>query len=86
MSDLHAAIMNVPGKPKSDWTAAGTAFYNLGHRDARHAAAELASEYAASHQRLKEALELIHNTDPVDAALDPQRAVRVAREALRSAP
>lgn len=30
----------------------------------------------------REALELIAGTDPVDAALDPQRAVRVAREAL----
>lgn len=32
--------------------------------------------------KLREALELISSTDPVDAALDPQRAVRVARAAL----
>jgi hypothetical protein len=32
-----------------------------------------------------EALELIANTDPVDAALDPQRAVRVARAAIARA-
>ena len=36
--------------------------------------------YAAEQTReLVEALELIAGTDPVDAALDPQRAVRVAR-------
>jgi hypothetical protein len=34
---------------------------------------------------LREALELIAGTDPVDAALDPQRAVRVARAALDAA-
>ena len=34
---------------------------------------------------LREALELIAGTDPVDAALDPQRAVRVARAALAAA-
>jgi hypothetical protein len=89
MSDLHAAIMNLPCRYPADflqgddWT---TYAYKTGHKDARHAAAELASEYAASHQRLKEALELIAGTDPVDAALDPHRAVRVAQEALRSTP
>jgi hypothetical protein len=31
---------------------------------------------------LREALQLIADTDPLDAALDPQRAVRVARAAL----
>lgn len=31
-----------------------------------------------------EALQLIAETDSVDAALDPQRAVRVARTALRA--
>lgn len=33
-------------------------------------------------ERLEMALRLIADTDPVDAALDPQRAVRVARDAL----
>lgn len=33
-------------------------------------------------ERLETALRLIADTDPVDAALDPQRAVRVARDAL----
>ncbi len=31
---------------------------------------------------LREALQLIADTDPIDATLDPQRAVRVARAAL----
>lgn len=35
-----------------------------------------------SNATLREALLLISGTDPVDAALDPQRAVRVARAAL----
>ena len=34
-------------------------------------------------KNLREALTLIAETDPIDAALDPQRAVRVAKEALK---
>lgn len=34
--------------------------------------------------KLAEALELIAATDPIEAALDPQRAIRVAREAMTS--
>lgn len=34
--------------------------------------------------RLVNALGLIADTDPIDAALDPQRAIRVAKEALDS--
>lgn len=33
-------------------------------------------------ERLEMALRLIADTDPIDAALDPQRAIRVARAAL----
>ena len=33
---------------------------------------------------LLEALNDIANTDPVDAALDPQRAVRIARAAIKA--
>lgn len=39
----------------------------------------------AAAPELLEALELIANTDPVEAALDPQRAVRVARAAIAKA-
>lgn len=33
-------------------------------------------------ERYREALEAIRDTDPVDAALDPDRARRIAKEAL----
>lgn len=36
----------------------------------------------AAAPELLEALQLIADTDPIDAALDPQRAVRVARAAI----
>lgn len=35
-----------------------------------------------SHRDMETALRLIADTDPVDAALDPDRAIRVARQAL----
>ena len=39
----------------------------------------------AQRDALLEALNDIANTDPVDAALDPQRAVRIARAAIKMA-
>jgi hypothetical protein len=45
------------------------------------AASELRRQHALIAE-LADYLHLIANTDPVDAALDPQRAVRVARAAL----
>lgn len=57
MSDLHAKIMNIqcikPGWCRSDEAIA----YRLGHRDARHAAAELAAMEAARIEDLTAALE-----------------------------
>jgi hypothetical protein len=41
-SDLHAAIMNLPSLGNPDYMPAEAIAYKLGHRDARHAAAELA--------------------------------------------
>lgn len=42
MSDLHAQIMNIPcDRPDTSAMGKNTA-YKLGHRDARHAAAEMA--------------------------------------------
>jgi len=35
-------------------------------------------------EKMREALELIASTDSIDAALDPQRAIRVARSVLPS--
>lgn len=49
MSDYHARIMNIPANGKEmDSTA-----YRLGHRDARHAAAEIALEAEAEVERLR---------------------------------
>jgi hypothetical protein len=39
--DLHAAIMNLPAKPDEAWPGGEQHAYKFGHRDARHAAAEL---------------------------------------------
>lgn len=92
MSDLHTAIMNIPAKGPGlgGWKADCTqTAYRMGHRDARHAAAELASEFAASHQRLKTALAdciaAIERTAHVDEA-GRLAAADCAREALKDAP
>jgi hypothetical protein len=48
--DLHGKIMNLPqtpGLPMVNATEAQLLAYKLGHRDARHAAAELALPYSA---------------------------------------
>lgn len=34
-------------------------------------------------ERMERELRLIAETDPIDAALDPQRAIRIARNALK---
>lgn len=51
MSDYHARIINIP-KPGD---APDSSAYNLGHRHARHAAAEIALEAEAEVERLMEA-------------------------------
>jgi hypothetical protein len=45
--DLHGQIMNLPFQRPADvaWTVAEEQAAKLGHRDARHAAAELANEH-----------------------------------------
>ena len=50
----------------------------------QEAAAELRRLHA-QRDALLEALKDVANTDPVDAALDPQRAVRLARAAIKAA-
>lgn len=42
MSDLHGQIMNLPAHPSPNLDDAELMAYKEGHRDARHAAAELA--------------------------------------------
>lgn len=46
-------------------------------------AAQRVVELEVENARLREALTRIRDTDPVDAALDPDRAVRIAAEALQ---
>jgi hypothetical protein len=57
---------------------------NYGMPICAEAAAELRRLHAVNAELLA-ALRLIAATDPVDAALDPQRAVRVARAAIAKA-
>ena len=62
--DLHAAIMNLPCKAHAMYEAgeqlAARVVYSFGHRDARHAAAELAGNAVATleseNAKLREAL------------------------------
>ena len=51
----------------------------------RHAMSEELLALTSQRDALLEALKLIANTNPVDAALDPQRAVRIARVAIAKA-
>lgn len=41
-ADLHDEIMRIAAKPDQEWNGGEQHAYKLGHRDARHAAAELA--------------------------------------------
>lgn len=61
MSSLHDQIMNLPvsEQAKSGLEGPPKGFYLLGHRDARHAAAELANAQDARVRRLEEALDHI---------------------------
>ena len=53
--------------------------------DVRVVVAQIAAEADATIAQLLEALELIASTDPVNAALDPQRAIRIARVSIKAA-
>lgn len=56
-TDLHNEIMNLQIGKECPEELPGRLLYKLGHRDARHAAAELAAEYEDNnHHRLVEAL------------------------------
>ena len=56
---LHQQIMNLRTPP----TPVGMDFYMLGHKDARHAAAELALKADAEIERLRNALREIASAD-----------------------
>lgn len=55
-NDLHAAIMNIPAEPAPDYSPGQQSAYKFGHKDARHAAAELAVVTAARIKQLEDAL------------------------------
>lgn len=78
--NLHGQIMNIPFKQPEDvaWTVAEQQAAKIGHREARHAAAEL----ALSADKLIETLQEIARQDPIEAALNPQWAAMIARHRL----
>lgn len=67
--NLHSEIMNIPVDNRKHLDAvsgAGAAAYKYGHRDARHAAAELSLKAEARIEQLEEALkELYMASGPV---------------------
>jgi len=52
--DLHGEIMNIHGEPLTGMDRQQRLLYKLGHRDARHAAAELAIAHDAKYAALME--------------------------------
>jgi phytoene dehydrogenase-like protein len=96
---LHAAIMNLPCKFEAAWqTPAPSDWiegYVNGHRDTRHAAAELAASHEGEVKRLREALtEVKHVLDEAQGyvgtpawspsmAQECAAAVKLARAALQ---
>lgn len=68
---LHNEIMNIPTGMRQEMAAVDTGnpilVYRMGHRDARHAAAELSLKYEALIERLLDALERRHADDYVDS-------------------
>ena len=52
--DLHGEIMNIHGEPLTGMDRQQRLLYKLGHRDARHAAAELAIAHDAKYAELME--------------------------------
>lgn len=86
MSDYHGRIMNIQHR-----RIAAPHNYVEGHRDARHAAAEIAAEadaelaaFKAERDRLREALERIVNEadHPLGCAIDGNEMGEIARAAL----
>lgn len=88
--DLHGQIMNLPQTPSGDFEkhAANPAWrgYQIGHRDARHAAAELVLKADAEIKRLCAALYEIAHADMTTKgfqmmaaeAMDPANSVLVS--------
>lgn len=65
---LHNEIMNIQDKAaENNYQHSHATAYKIGHRDARHAAAELSLKYENLIERLLEALERRHADDYVDS-------------------
>jgi hypothetical protein len=85
--DLHGQIMNLPARLPSDCAKMATATaYKTGHRDARHAAAELALKADACVEALRDILMHVGEGrgDAVEWVCEPIHSdeIRAAREAL----
>ena len=85
MIDLHARIMKLRAREDGPFGSPSTRIaYKTGHRDARHAAAELASEQDVVVEELYEALEACVSS-LVDSGRDHAPSVEQARVALAKA-
>jgi hypothetical protein len=86
--NLHGKIMNIPAKTPHDLEKADGLVhaYRLGHRDARHAAAELALKADALAEALRDMLMHIGKgrEDGVEWVCEPIHSdeIKAAREAL----
>ncbi len=58
---LHDDIMNIPAIRSRDKTASCTRAYKEGHRDARHAAAEMSLKIERKLSQLREALKRLED-------------------------
>jgi len=87
MLDLHNAIMNIqatPGMLADEYVSA----YKMGHKDARHAAAELAATHAGAAERVTPAMveQLAGATAEAEAIDGNLKAIRSRLDELTSAP
>jgi hypothetical protein len=72
--DLHGQIMKLPQTPGLQMvnaTEAQLLAYKIGHRDARHAAAELASEYQEAAEDMRKEVERCFDIAQALDAMNP---------------
>jgi hypothetical protein len=97
LTDLHDKIMRLSCNPPCDWPGVQQAYYKLGHRDARHDAAELVLSVEAapapqqselSDERLAELFEQATTYPPADEDFAGIRAFAraIEREVAKAAP
>jgi hypothetical protein len=77
---LHNAIMNLPCDAKEAWGQIAMNYYRMGHRDARHAAAELVvGAQPASDEVRNQALDEAIAVVPGGSYCDPQQVADAIR-------